>query len=365
MNISIRISVLFSLLLSMTGYSQLSIVNSNLLPYNVTGQSMLQTTVLSTGGEGTVRVKSFISNSAGKRVYTVESGVISIKTGANNIAALVGNAFIEKYSSLPQSKYVQTHHRLPSGLYTHCIVIEPLTGFEEGDELCNDIDASDMTFLSLVYPSDNDTIETNNPILTWTHSESFSLLNEGEHFKIIVVEMKDDQGAEEAVTTNQPVFTKSFLRSHQVQYPFDAKELEKGKNYAWQVQKLSRGTIVNKTEAWEFTLKPDPEVHEHMFTTLKTSLDASFYHVYNDKIYFRYDEKYKGGDIQIRILNERRHEIKPTLESTDGAAQNMKSAGYNQYILDLEPYNLERGFYIMECRNEKKEVYLLKFYVAE
>ncbi len=358
----------FLLLLSLTGaqYSsgQVSISNANLFPFNVTRQAMVQVAIMSNTSQAQIRLESSVSNASGEVLYKVSTAPFQLNMGLNNVSLSKVQIIEESYGMSNQASYVKTNHRLPSGAFSFCVVAIPISGLESGDDYCLDIDASDNEFLSLVFPNDGDTLDTDRPVLNWTHSESFNLLTEGEFFKLIVVEKEKDQSNEAAVTTNEPVFLKNYVTRHQVPYSLDAKKLEKGKTYAWQVQKISRGSIVNKTEAWEFIMRPEEEIKEHMFTTLKRKLDGTFYHVYNDKIYFRFDERYATGNLNCRILNEKRQEIKPEMESTESHLSNQKSAGYNQFILDLLPFNLEKGFYILECLDEKSEKFLLKFYVG-
>src|SRR5690606_17183536 len=187
-----------------------------------------------------------------------------------------------------QGNYVKSKNQLPSGVYSHCISLIPVEGLETGDEYCQDIDASENEFLYLVFPADGDTIETRNPVLTWTHSEPFNILSNGDYFRIVVVEMEKGQSAEAAVTSNTPVFYKNHVNMHQVMYPFDSKDLEPGKHYGWQVQKLSRGVIINKTEAWEFILNKPELPQDVKYITAKRYPNSSFYQAFNDRIFFRF-----------------------------------------------------------------------------
>ena len=72
---------------------------------------------------------------------------------------------------------------------------------------------------------------------------------------MVVSEIKKDQSTEEAISVNSPVMVKNYLKEHQVQYPYDAKELKEGKSYAWQVQKIGDGIVLNKSESWKFLRK--------------------------------------------------------------------------------------------------------------
>jgi len=363
-----RLVILFatSALFHNNVFSQVSIANTNLYPYNVTPKSMMQITIINQGNDAKVRIDAGVYNSSNQELLHVISGPVVLKSGVNIISPASVIIASANYSTSNQGNYLKTKHQLPSGVFTYCVVLTPLEGLEEGDEYCQDIDAVDNEFLYLVYPADKDTVDTPNPVLSWAHSEPFSILSEGEFFRIVVVELNQkDQSAEAGVIANPPIFIKDFLQKHQVPYPFDAKKLEPGKRYGWQVQKISKGTVINKTEAWEFTLYKKEEIKEHMFTTLKRKLDGGFYHVYNEKIYFKFDEKYVSSVVKCQILNEKREVLKPELDNVKNSSENgmTKSTGYNQYVFDLSGYKLETGFYILEVYNGKNEKFQLKFYV--
>src|SRR5205085_485946 len=105
-------------------------------------------------------------------------------------------------------------------------------------------------------------IETTYPLLTWFHNEPFDILSEGEFYRIVVCEMKNDESASAAINNNTPVFIKDYLNSHQVPYASDGGPLRQGIKYAWEVQKISKNAIVQKTETWWFKLKPKESVND-------------------------------------------------------------------------------------------------------
>lgn len=358
--------LLFSLcciLLSSTVVSQLSIINVNLNEYNVSQASLAQVTVNNTSGQGIIRIESTITNSAGETLLKYRSRPITIKSGVNILGSHNVTAEGITYTSSPQSNYIKTLHRLPSGAFNYCVSIQPIANLEEGTEYCQAIDASSNEQLYLVNPIDEEVIATTTPLLLWMHTEAFNLLSPGEFFRLTLVELEKDQSASDGVVSNTPIFIKNYITSHQVQYPFDARKLEYGKRYGWIVQKISNGNIIASTESWEFKLNEQTKPKDHMYVDLKKQLDGTIYKVQNDRIFFKYNERYQSTELTCSILSDSREKIEAKTTNEQDEQTGVKMLGYNTFELDLNPYNLQNGFYTLEVLDEKGQKYLLKFYM--
>jgi hypothetical protein len=284
-----------------------------------------------------------------------------LKKGLNNTAQLNVSIASVNYAGNDQSNYIKTSHTLPSGKFRYCAIIKSLSIDISGDEYCNDFESALSNFLFLVSPPDKDEIETNYPVLIWTHSEPFSLTSQTNYYKMVVTDLNADQSSEAAINTNVPVYVKNFMTSHNVQYPVDAKELQAGKTYAWQVQQISNGNIVNKTEAWQFKLKPIDKKNEVKFVTVKKTIDGGYYLASNDKIFFRFDENYGSKDVQYTILNEKREAMVKNGGTNKKNELKSTQIGYNEFEINLKPYDLKPGMYTLEVVNDKKELFQLKF----
>ncbi len=353
---------LFAIILfaSINSFGQVSIGSATINEFNLRSDQIFNMTLLNNGSTGTVLLQADITNSAGNKLLTVKSQNLQIQPGLtavnyNNIQ--IASAI---YGGSSQSTYLKNFGRLSSGLFSICYRVIPVAGFEDGDDYCQEINSTENEFLDLVYPAHLDTIETKLPVLNWTHSEAFNLLAEGEFYRLILVEKKKDQSAESAVKANIPMFSKSYLRSHQVPYDFDAKELEEGKTYAWYVSKMSNGLTINRTEAWEFTVKKNTIPVPHKYVELKTDLDGSFYSVVDGRIYFKLSETYEGSDLDFTIKSDNGQLM--TAEVKNEKHEALVARGYNTYELDLSTYNLKKGYYVLNVKGVKGDNYLLKFY---
>jgi len=364
--------LLFILILvtAKAGFPQITILNTNLNSLNITAQSICQVNIMNgTGSETQVILEAKLLNSANENLLTVKTNPFPLATGMNNGITLNYTIQSSAYGISGQAEYLRTSHILPSGNFKYCVSVVALASDAGGDDYCEDIVSDISAFLMLIYPNDKDTIETLNPVLTWTHSEPFNILSPGDHFKLVLVELNKDQPAESGVTVNIPVYYKDFLSVHQLLYPVDAKNLEQGKRYGWQVQKISNGTIIDKTEAWEFTLKNNIVKPDNKYATLKKKHDGSYYTAENEKIFFRFIENYSGGELRCRIFDNRHHEIKPEVINEKSVKQqsgiNVTGSGSNYYQIDLQQLRLKPGFYELEVVNVKNEKYVLKFYVEK
>jgi hypothetical protein len=349
--------------------AQVSVTGSPLTPVMVTPSSICTATLMNPGPETNVSLDAGIYNSAGEELLHVRTSSFRVASGVNVISASNFVIVQTTYAPNGQGSFLQSQKQLPSGMFKHCIRVINAGG-ENEDEFCQDLDSENNSFLNLVFPNDNDTIETTTPLLTWTHSEPFTVLTPGESFRIVLVKMNAGQNAEEAVLSNQPLFIMSNIFRHDVQYPFDAPQLKEGESYGWQVQKMAAGGqgIIVKTESWKFTVKGAAPVAENKYAVLKKKPDGGFYTAANNKLYFRFEEDYRGSQLSCIIYDEKHQAINPEPENEQQKAQNqnavqVKSNGYNRFEIDLEVMRLKTGFYYLEVRNEKNELFVLKFYV--
>ena len=238
--------------------AQTKIVSSSFSSYNVSPENMCGINISNSAGDISVTIESKITNIQGAELIKTISNPIALKNGVYNSLQLGLKISNTTYQNSSVSEFVRIYHQLPSGKYNYCVSIKLNDG--SGDELCDDIESENSSFLTLVNPVDKDTIETYNPVLIWNHSESFNILQQGEYYRMIVAEIKQDQNAEAAINVNNPLLQQNFLSKHDLLYPFDAPKLLAGGRYAWQVQKVVNGVITNKTEAWEFIFKSKNQV---------------------------------------------------------------------------------------------------------
>lgn len=353
--------------------SQVSVININIQPFNIVPEALLNVGIMNGEGELQVQLLTQVFNSTGSLILSVKSQPFKINKGLNPGLSSDRKIATTDYSGSTQGNYLKTTHNLPSGRYKICSSLLLATGADKLDDFCDELEAEFNQYLYLVNPIDGDTVDSKNPILSWTHSEPFTILNQGEFYRMIVTEIKKEQTAEEAINVNNPSMLKNYVKEHQLQYAYDAKELKEGTKYAWQVQKMSDGIVINKTEAWIFNTRNLP-IHKSLkYVAVKPQLDGSFYTAYNGEVFFKFSEEYKAeGKLKFVLTDSKSKpidvEINPDKEKSKNKTEKvndakLKVSGDNRYELDLDAKNLGSGFYTLEVKNEKNESFYLKIFL--
>lgn len=100
------------------------------------------------------------------------------------------------------------------------------------------------------------------------------------------------------------------------------------------------------------------------YATLRRKLDGGYYETKNNAIYFRFDDEYNDQNhhLTYSIYNTANTDVAPTLVATSNNAA-ISSYGDNRFKIDLWTSTsiLASGYYILEVRNEKNEVFYLRF----
>lgn len=351
-------------MISINARGQATIINSNIDPHFIDPGRMMDINIMNTGNDAQIILIAKLLNSANQLILEVKSNVLALRNGMNPSSSLRITVNEAIYGNSDQAKFIQSSMMISSGIYHYCCEIIPVSNLESGDQYCEDIEANISNSLLLVYPNDKDTIEETNPILLWNHNEPFNVLAPGCFYRLVLVELKSNQFPEAAINSNPDFYIKNNLFSHQIPYPNEAKKLQPGHTYAWQVQMIANGIVFEKSDAWQFTISQNLQPIENKYATLQKYLDAGYYTVENSKIYFKFEEEYGVGDISFVIYNYKREPIHPKVKN-DGYSSseiNIKKNGYNRFEINLDDLDIQPGLYTLEARNEKGGIYLLKFY---
>jgi hypothetical protein len=239
-------------------------------------------------------------------------------------------------------------------------------GTEPLEDNCDEIESQKSDFLTLIYPADEDVIDTKNPVLTWSHSEPFNILLPNDHFLLRLVEVDEGQSANEALSNN-PILYRKKMRSHQVPYPFNAQELMPGKNYAWQVSQVSNQSIVNQSDVWSFSIKKEKEPEAKKYTVMKPKNQARFHELNSNLLYFSFNEDYfsSSKSLKYHIFDDNQKQILGVANRDDATNANVKKTGKNKFVLDLSKSGLKKGMYTLVSYDEKGNKFYLKFYFDE
>ena len=358
--------IIFFLFIYLNSYTQVNILNSMFNAFNVSEEALLYANIMNTGDEQEVHLEAKLFNGLNQPILTVRSVSFKLRNGLTNTAQISLKSNSADYTNSNDAQYIRTMHQLPSGKFRFCLFVIPTIN-NEGADFCEEFENEANTFLFLINPPDKDTIDSKTPILLWNHSDPFTILKQGEMYRLTVVEINKEQGADAAINVNYPILKLDFLTRHDIQYPFDGQKLESGKRYGWQVQKLVNNVVVNKTEAWEFVIRPEIEQQYNKYVELTADLSTAVYTALGNKIFFTFKEEYatSGKDLKISITPENKEALKNIKAKEDSGNRkiNSKDVGENKYEIDLDELGIEKGYYYLRVTNEKGKTYQLKFYV--
>ncbi|TNF48833.1 MAG: hypothetical protein EP305_04480 [Bacteroidetes bacterium] len=219
--------------------------------------------------------------------------------------------------------------------------------------------------ISLISPNDGDSIKTKNPLLTWSYLGGLQQNNERTFYRLIIVELKDNQSAESGIIVNQPLVKMDKIQGTQLFYPYDAPEINEGVWYGWQIQKISNNVIIDKSEAWRFILPL--EVQTKQYYKMKIKNDGIDYVAEEGKLRFEFIEQYKDDELKYYLYNAKNElmDVKITMgdeEMEEDKSIKIKRTGNNYYEIDLGQFALE-GSYKLVVIDKKKQRFEMKYTV--
>jgi len=357
-------AILTVLLFYSEATAQVKILNARINEFNITPLSLCEITVFNYGTAVTGIIEANLMINGSASIMKVTTRPLQLMPGLNTSLAQKVIIDAVSFSNEPAAMFIRNNHILQAGNYTYCCrIISSLAGEQSEDEYCEEISTQQDIFLFLLYPVDHDTIETLNPILIWNHGIDRGFGSGMENYRMIVTELHPGQPAQAAIQVNPPLYFNKTVLSHQVPYPFESKKLEKGKSYAWQVQRMVNGNIANSTEAWVFHIKADDPPPPDHFVIPKKSLDAGFYNLLEDELAFKFEDEYSGQQLVCRIIESSDSRSATTGMRLNSNEVTAKYAGGNLFVINMSGLNLNKGLHILEIENNKKQKSYIKFYV--
>lgn len=255
--------------------------------------------------------------------------------------------------------------KLPEGEFEYCYeitIIESKPAIaQDFYENCFQLSLQPVTPLLLVDPAYDEKICNQRPNFTWQPPLPLDFKAQ---FQVIVAEVKDKQAPIEALSFNQPVINAGGMRESRLNYPAQAKELEKGKTYAWQVYYSVNRRLILKSEIWTFTIdcEEDNEVTpDDSYRELKPGVEGDYY-VAKRKLRFAINNPYNDGELKYSITafgapNKPIRQL-PVLKSV---------TGFNKFTINLDELrafrNGEQYLLTVELPNGQKLI--LRFIYEE
>ena len=99
-------------------------------------------------------------------------------------------------------------------------------------------------------------------------------------YSIAVAEKKDGQAAVDALSDNIHVFHQENIAWSTPPYPPQVPDLQKNKQYAWQVTAYDGNTRITQSEIWTFSINcndKSPDAGKESYRQLSGSLNGNYY----------------------------------------------------------------------------------------
>ncbi len=344
---------------TLCSFGQVSVSGTLFNEWNAGLAALTQVTLLNSDIEThDIQLKIQLKSANGHPFLSAETEVFKVAPGVmvfNGISMSVLNA-----PEGPEVSSMKNLGVLPYGSYFYCVQVVQ-NGTEELDHWCDNIQSEYTEFLNLVYPFDGDSIATDLPVLSWMNSSGKINCNHDAEFVIHLVRINKGQTPMQAMNNNPFIWSLNCLSSFQVNYPLTAVQLEEGCAYAWQVNQLYRGRVVNTSEVWHFVMKKNPETRDIKYVHVQKGDNPNYIPVY-EKLYIRFDDGYSQGDIHYSLLNKDGQPLELGVRS-EWVKGTALCKGFNTYEIDVTAFALPKGFYSVLLTNSKLDQFRLKIEV--
>lgn len=330
----------------------------------ISPSTLFVATLFNAGGSSQVELEGELLTRGGELVVSFHTEPAKVASGVTTLTArsMAMRSFV--YGQSEAARNVKLFQRLANGEYHYCVRLRAPQA-ESEDEYCDDLIVDEALFLDLVQPWDGDSIDEIRPPLTWTITGSLPSVKAAD-IRLVLVGQPNGSNAAQALASERPIFMVPHVKARTVPYPFGVQDLERGKCYAWQVELLDQGRVLDRSEPWAFCVRKQPEPFQNKYVRLDRPQPGSTYEALDEMIFFRYDEPYATKTINCAIYGSGHERIEPKVRDDAKKTTEIgaRTVGVNLYELDLQPYALRAGFYELVVRNEKGRDHTLKFHVA-
>lgn len=341
---------------------QVSIANINLTGLESTPGSFVNGSLInSTSKNYTCQLQ--ISVKAGDEIILeLTSGSFTLNPGITNINSSSIKILNKQFGGTELGRVYAQTGILPSGTVQVCYELFSIEDEFTPADLCEEIELISNTVLNLIYPLDDDTIYTINPVLMWFHNMPFK--NSRLSYRILLAEIIDNTSRIETIQEQNIIWVGDFISSHSVTIPNGLTPgVQRGKSYLWKIQEMAAGRILNETETWKFIVgDPQPEQPVRYVELSKYGV-LKPYKAIGGKVYFKFNDRYASqGKLNYRLYDSE-HKLVQSEIKVEAANGNsslvLKGDNDNQYILDLDAKKIKDGIYQLEVEDEAGNIYKL------
>lgn len=324
--------------------AQVSVVSAVIDPYQFAPSTFLTATLSNPAAPVRVRLQGDVRSANGIQVLRFRSTPIHVPTGLFRVVSQSYGMELFVRSNVPGLLTFGPDQRLASGDYTLCVTAEATEDDEPTMPFCADQLVEDLLFMDLVSPADGDSIDEVRPGLSWVLTGGTLPPDHGARLSLVSIGQGVDAYQAHAVT--RPVFLLSDVRPGLVAFPSSAPDLERGRCYSWQVERISSGLVIDRTEAWRFCVRELRTPRPQKYVLMGRGGTIATVDAVDGYLYLRLDD---GSSMlpKLRILQATGAENSPLTSDQRLAEPNVRSTAPGLYEVDLQPCGLGRGEYVI------------------
>jgi hypothetical protein len=216
---------------------------------------LMNVRITNTGSKKTVRLDIRVSQEdevGSVQIVQITTAPFELNIGTNVVPPSIVRSAQVKIGTGETARFLQQNGYFPAGNYVYEYRMIHLSTQELLLEQTFIHELEPAAPLNLVEPYDRDEICEQRPLLSW---QPHIPLTAGAQYQVVLTEVKDRQNGIEALQYNLPIINQKGIMANLIMYPAVARDLERGKRYAWQVTAYKGNTVLNRSEVWSFTTK--------------------------------------------------------------------------------------------------------------
>ncbi len=338
--------------------AQVNIVSATIDPYQFAPTTFLSATIYNASAPALVRLQGDVRAVGGAQVLRFRSAPLLVPSGTSRVERQ--SYSMEQFVRSGDSRYFSAgmDQRLSAGDYEFCVSVEPFAEDEMMAPYCGDQFVEDLTFMDLVSPMDGDTIDEVRPALTWILTEGG--LPVGHSARLSIVPKHAGIDAYQARATSRPMFLLDDVRPGMVGFPVSAPDLERGRCYSWQVERLSNGLAIDRTEAWYFCVRPRRRASPDRYVRVGPYVSDALAEAKDDMLHILCDEASSAEAMELRVLLPQGAAISDR-DAARGGRPVLRAMGDHLFEVDLGPCRLKGGEYVLVLLEAGRELGRIRF----
>jgi len=286
-----------------------------------------------------------VTERKGGTVCMIKTPAFSLYPGTTIIPANVARGSSVQFSSGKLGRMTSTSKLFPEGDYDYCYSLNFINSDNMPDEECFSYTLEPFADMNLIDPNNQDSICDKRPTLNW---QPLIPAIDGTYYQVVLAEIKTGQNATEALNYNLPVINQPRIISPVLPYPPSAPELEKGKNYAWQVTAYKDQTILNRSEIWQFLVKcPDTTKTALLPSVFRDIEDLALGNFYIARGYIKFSlvNSYTSQPLRYTV-----YALKNPDKAIKGLPKIQLKNGTNNIVIDLKNNRrfMSGAYYVLE-----------------